>query len=246
MSSERKLSSSPPDEEQIQKKDDPVLLSDQAILSGTRPHVPFSSWRWVTTGVMRLLYRRWTRVAARLFPEDSGGERIARALHLPLPDKLNMSWITDHMAVGGRVLPEDIHALSRVGITHVVDTRSEYADDAQAMEKEHIELLHLPTPDTYPLTIEQLMQGASWAHERISQGGRVLIHCEHGVGRSVLLACATLVYGGMHARDALALVMERRWQAAPNHRQIERLREFETALDAREHGNVENSSQVSS
>ena len=232
MSSEPRIPQ-PPDEEQLQENNATGVLSDQDLSSGIRPYVPFSSLRWATTGVIRLLYRSWTRVAAHLFPENSSGERVARALHLPLPDKLNMSWITDHLAVGGRVLPEDIQALSQTGVTHVIDTRSEYADDVQAMAKEHIELLYLPAPDTYPLTIEQLMQGAAWANERISQGGRVLIHCEHGVGRSVLLACATLVYGGMHARDALALVMQRRWQAAPNHRQIECLREFEAALDAR-------------
>ena len=98
---------------------------------------------------------------------------------------------------------------------------------AVALRNEHIELLYLPTPDTYPLSVEQLMQGAVWANEKIQQGGRVLIHCEHGVGRSVLLTCAVLVNTGMYASDALALVKRKRWQAAPNHRQIARLREFE-------------------
>ena len=193
------------------------------------PRVHFSVARWFFTGIVRISYRLWTRIAAHLFPEGSPTERLAYVLHIPLPDKLNMSWVTEHIAVGGRVHPEDIHALARTGITHVVDTRAEYCDDAQAMAKEHIELLHLPTPDTYPFTIEQLQQGAAWVYERVERGGRVLIHCEHGVGRSVLLTCAALVFGGMSAQDALELVQEKRWQAAPNHRQVARLREFEAA-----------------
>lgn len=197
-----------------------------------RPHVPFSGIRWFSTGIVRLTYRGWTRIAARLFPENSRAERIALSLHIPLPDQLNMSWVTDQLAVGGRVRPGDIKALARAGLTHVVDTRSEYCDDVELMAKEEIELLHLPAPDTYPLTIEQLMQGAAWVNERIKQGGRVLIHCEHGVGRSVLLTCAALVYDGMHAQDALQLVQAKRWQASPNHRQVERLRAFETAIVA--------------
>ncbi len=198
------------------------------------PHVRFSFWRWSTTGVIRVIYRAWTRVAVALFPEDSAGEHFAQSIHLPLPDKLNMSWVTKHLAVGGRIRPEDIKALSLVGVTHVVDTRSEYSDDEQALRAEGIELLYLPTPDTYPLTVEQLHQGAAWAQERIKNGGRVLIHCEHGVGRSVLLTCAVLVYGGMHAHDALQLVQQQRWQAAPNHRQVARLKEFESdCLQAR-------------
>ena len=191
--------------------------------------VQFSTTRWATTGVIRLLYRFWTRIAARLFPENSVGERIAHALHIPLPDKLNMSWVNDSLAVGGRVRPEDIHALGLSGVTHVIDTRSEYHDDEEALKKENIALLYLPTPDTYPLSVEQLAEGAKWANEAIKDGGRVLIHCEHGVGRSVLLTCATLVQDGMSAQNALALVQQKRWQAAPNERQVARLKDFETA-----------------
>ena len=197
-----------------------------------RPYVSFSSVRWISKGIVRLSYRGWTRVAAFLFPEDSKSEKIAQSLHIPLPDKLNMSWITTHLAVGGRIHPEDIKALAASGVTHVVDTRSEHCDDAQALAKEHIELLYLPTADTRPLTIDQMLEGSQWVSERMEQGGRVLIHCEHGVGRSALLTCAVLVYKGMHALDALHLVQQKRWQAAPNHRQVRRLREFESAVVA--------------
>src|SRR5579859_3296334 len=198
-----------------------------------RPQIKFSVLHWASTGVIRLLYRFWTRIAARLFPENSPGEHMARALHIPLPDTLNMSWVNGHLAVGGRIRPEDIRLLGLEGITQVIDTRSEYSDDKDALAREQIELLYLPTRDTFPLTVEQLMQGAAWADERIKQGGRVLIHCEHGVGRSVLLTCAVLVYGGMHASEALELVKQKRWQASPNSRQIARLREFETACLAK-------------
>lgn len=196
------------------------------------PRVRFSGLVWFFSGVVRLSYRVWTRIAAHLFPEGSSAEHFALAVHIPLPDKLNMSWVTDQLAVGGRVLPTDIRALAHVGITSVVDTRAEHCDDVQAMAKEHIELLHLPTLDTYPLTVEQLMKGSEWVSERMKRGGHVLIHCEHGVGRSVLLTCAVLVYNGMHAQDALELVKQKRWQASPNHKQVVRLREFEAACAA--------------
>ena len=193
------------------------------------PHLHFSVVHWASTGVIRLLYRSWTRVAAHLFPEDSWSEHVAQDLHIPLPDKLNMSWVNSHLAVGGRIRPEDIRAVALSGVTDVVDTRSEHCDDREALARENIDLLYLPTPDTYPLSIDQLMQGSKWVDERIKEGRRVLIHCEHGVGRSVLLTCAVLVYEGMNARDAVELVEEKRWQAAPNQRQVSRLREFEAA-----------------
>ena len=215
---------------------DPLVTPPHTDTPGTSPvegpHVHFSRARWFFTGIVRVLYRGWTRIAAFLFPEESKTYHIAQALHIPLPDRLNMSWITDQLAVGGRIRPEDIKAVAQTGVTAVVDTRAEYRDNAQALAKEHIELLYLPTPDTRPFTIEQLFQGSKWVQERMKQGGRVLIHCEHGVGRSALLACAVLVYGGMHAQDALHLVQEKRWQAAPNHSQVKRLREFESAVAA--------------
>jgi protein-tyrosine phosphatase len=196
------------------------------------PRLRFSGARWFFTGIIRVMYRAWTRLAVRLFPEGSQAERIANALHIPLPDKLNMSWVTKNLAVGGRIRPEDIPALARAGVTHVIDTRSERRDDAQALAKEDIQLLYLPTRDTYPLTVEKMMEGAEWVHQAIQKDGRVLIHCEHGVGRSVQLTCAVLIYEEMHAQDALLLVQQKRWQAAPNHKQVERLREFESRLNA--------------
>lgn len=225
----------PPPEEQddIHITAAPTSTEEAQIPVVLHRPVKFSYAHWAFTGFVRLLYRSWTRVAARLFPENSRGEQVARSLHIPLPDKLNMSWINSQLAVGGRIRPEDIHALGEVGITHVIDTRSEYSDDEQALAREHIDLLYLPTPDTYPLSIEQLMEGAAWANEHILHGGCVLIHCEHGIGRSVLLTCATLVYDGMQASEALELVKEKRWQAAPNSRQAQRLREFEATLLAK-------------
>lgn len=214
---------------------DPTITPPPADAAPSVPveHPPlhFSGARWFFTGIVRVTYRRWTRVAAHLFPEDSRAEQIAQALHIPLPDKLNMSWITPNLAVGGRIRPEDIAAVARAGITHVIDTRSEHKDDEQALAKEHIKFFHLPARDTYPLSVEQMMEGARWANQAIQQGGHVLIHCEHGVGRSVQLTCATLIYDGMHAQDAVQLVQQKRWQAAPNHRQITYLRAFESACD---------------
>jgi protein-tyrosine phosphatase len=186
--------------------------------------------RWMFMGGLRVLYRTWTRIAVRAFPEESRRARIAARLGIPLPDRLNMSWVTRELAVGGRVHPADIHRLALAGVGAVVDTRAEHQDDAAALAAEGIALLPLPTPDTFPLSVAQLLEGATWVNAQIASGRRVLIHCEHGVGRSVLLTAAALVQRGMSARAAINLVQRRRWQAAPNHRQMQRLQEFERVV----------------
>ncbi len=189
--------------------------------------------RWLFMGGVRWLYRRWTRVAVRLFPEDSRRAALAHMIGLPLPDQLNLSWITPHLAVGGRVHPQDIARLAAAGVTGVVDTRSEDQDDAAALAAHDIALLYLPTPDTHPLTVGDLERGARWINELIEADRRVLVHCEHGVGRSVLLAAAALVASGLGAHEAINLIKRRRWQAAPNHRQMKRLQEFEQLIHSR-------------
>ena len=186
--------------------------------------------RWAATGALRVLYRLWTRIAVRLFPENSRRASIAVDLGIPLPDQLNMSWVTENLAVGGRIRPRDVARLAVVGVTRVVDTRAEFKDDERALGAEGIKLLYLPTPDTHPLTVEQLREGATWVNQQIADGQRVLIHCEHGVGRSVLLTAASLVASGMSAHDAISLIQRKRWQAAPNHRQMQRLQDFERAI----------------
>jgi protein-tyrosine phosphatase len=183
--------------------------------------------RWAIMGGIRWLYRRWTRVAAHAFPEGSRRAALAQTVGVPLPDQLNLSWITLSLAVGGRIHPEDIVRLAKAGVTSVVDTRAEDRDDEGALAEHGINWLYLPTPDTHPLEVEDLVRGATWINEQIGAGRRVLVHCEHGVGRSVLLAAASLVAAGMGAHEAIDLIKRRRWQAAPNHRQMKRLQEFE-------------------
>lgn len=182
---------------------------------------------WLFRGIIRIIYRGWTRIAARLFPEESRQTHIAERIGLPLPDSLNLSWITPDLAVGGRIHTSDLMRLQQEGVTRVVDVRSEHQDDEAALQQYHMELLYLPTPDTYPLSLADLARGAEWINAQRATGQRVLVHCEHGVGRSVLLAAAALVDEGYTARDAFALVAQKRWQASPNHRQAVRLLEYE-------------------
>jgi len=215
-------------------RDEAEMPEDEAVppaLSG-KSFLRKGFIRWIFMGIIRVLYRRWTRIAVYLFPEDSKRAAFAERIGIALPDQLNLSWVTPHLAVGGRVLPADIGRLARSGVTRVVDTRAEHEDDAAALGAEGIKLLYLPTPDTYPLTVEQLLTGSRWINAQIADGQRVLVHCEHGVGRSVLLTAAALVASGMSAQEAMELVRRKRWQAAPNHRQMKRLQDFEHAIRA--------------
>ena len=85
----------------------------------------------------------------------------------------------------------------------------------------------MPTLDRHGFTYEQMQAGVNWVIDHIGQGGRAFLHCEHGVGRGPLMACAVLVAQGHSAPQALRMVRAARWQAMPNDRQLAALLSFE-------------------
>jgi len=155
---------------------------------------------------------------------------FARVLEFA-PTKLNFSWITDELAVGGAFRRSDIPKLGRIGVSAVVDCRAEACDDEEALRRQGMDFLWLPAPDTHELSQSSLDAGVEWATDQIQRGRRVYVHCLHGVGRGPLLGACVLVSSGYSAVDALQLIKARRWQASPNEEQVEALVTF-----ARRHG----------
>ena len=147
--------------------------------------------------------------------------------------QLNLTRITDQLLVGGSIPTRAYPRLKALGVTAVIDLREEARDDRAVLERLGIELLELPAPDRYPATREQLVRGVEWALERLRRGGQVYTHCQHGVGRGPLMGLAVLVAQGYNAGEALRLMRSRRWQTAPNDRQLEALVAFERTWDER-------------
>lgn len=143
------------------------------------------------------------------------------------PKKLNYSDVTPQLAVGGSFRKGQIRHLKSRGITAVVDCREEAKDDPAALAAAGMQLLHLPAPDRFAMSYQQLHEGVDWVNDHIARGGRAFLHCEHGVGRGPLMACAVLVAQGHSAQEALHIVRRGRWQAMPNDRQLEALLAFE-------------------
>ena len=143
------------------------------------------------------------------------------------PKQLNYSQVTPRLAVGGAFKPRQIKRLKERGVTAVVDCRQEALDDQETLAKAGMQFLHLPTPDRYGFTYDQLHSGVDWVLDRLSEGGTAFLHCEHGVGRGPLMTCAVLVAQGHSAPEALRIVRRARWQAMPNDRQLEALMSFE-------------------
>ena len=122
-------------------------------------------------------------------------------------------WLTDQLAVGASFPIDRAAELAGThGIGAVIDLRDEDKDDEEALRAAGIELLHLPTADMEAAMPAFLETGVDFVAERMRGGGKVLIHCQHGIGRSPLLALCVLVDQGFEPLAALEHAKNRREQ----------------------------------
>jgi hypothetical protein len=137
---------------------------------------------------------------------------------------MDLSWVLPSLGVGARLTPTWLGHLARdLGVRRVVDLRAESRDDDGVLRRYGIELLHLPTDDQRAMSRQALWTGVTWVRRQLARGERVLVHCERGTGRSVLLCCCVLVSRGRSPVEALELVKRARWKASPSPEQLEGL-----------------------
>jgi predicted protein tyrosine phosphatase len=131
-------------------------------------------------------------------------------------------WLTERLAVGGCFPMERAGELAeRHGIGAIVDLRLEDCDDEERLRAVGIDFLHLPTPDLEAATPQMLDQGVAFAARHLDHGRRVLIHCQHGIGRSALLALCVLVDQGWEPLAALEHAKDRRARVSPSRLQYD-------------------------
>lgn len=131
-----------------------------------------------------------------------------------------ISWLTEHVAVSGCFPMDYVPQLAHTHrIRGVVDLRDEDCDDEQLLAAAGIRFLHLPAPDLQPASPAMLDRGVAFARKHIELGERVLIHCQHGIGRSPLLALCVMVDQGMEPLAALEQAKQRRMRVSPSEAQ---------------------------
>jgi len=134
----------------------------------------------------------------------------------------NLTWIVPHLAVGGSFpLTRAQHLSRRLEIRAVVDLRAEACDDEAGLRRHGIQMLHLPTEDHCALSQPMLDEGIAFAGAFLDREEGVLIHCEHGIGRSATLALCVLVSRGMEPLEALEIAKSRRPLVSPSPAQYE-------------------------
>jgi protein-tyrosine phosphatase len=130
---------------------------------------------------------------------------------------IDLSWITPELAIGACFLECEIESLAyEYKIRAVVDLRAESCDGELELSELGIELLHLPTLDHDAVAPEMLRAGVAFSVRHIDAGDRVLLHCQHGIGRSGLLGLCVLVELGYSPVRALELAKYKREKVSPS------------------------------
>ena len=133
---------------------------------------------------------------------------------------MEFHWVTPALALGGRFEAGSEAVLAAEhGVGGVVDLRAEDCDDADSLARAGIAFLHLPTSDFHPPTPDDLARGVDFVRERLAHGQRILIHCEHGIGRSTVLMLCVLVDAGAEPMEALSQIKDAREKASPSPKQ---------------------------
>ena len=134
----------------------------------------------------------------------------------------NLTWLGRDLAVGGRIPASRLPDLADpLGIGAVIDLRGEDRDDETLLARHGIAFLHCPTDDHGALAPAAIAAGLAFAARAAAEGRRLLVHCEHGIGRSATLALCILVERGADPLAALRHAKDLRPVVSPSPAQYE-------------------------
>src|SRR5208282_2229190 len=125
---------------------------------------------------------------------------------------MDITWVTDRIAVGGGIWSADnMAAVARAGITHIIDMQIEF-DDTPLAEPFGIAVCWNPVDDDFePKAPEVFALGVEFALEALQENeAKVFIHCAAGVHRAPMMALALLAVMGWKVEDAMDLIEARR------------------------------------
>ena len=136
---------------------------------------------------------------------------------------------------GGIWNDQNMAALVRQGVTHIINMQIEF-DDRPLARPYPVTVLHNPTDDDFQPKPPELFQPAvEFALAAINDGAnesKVFIHCAAGVHRAPMVALAVMRVMGWSLNQARAHIQKRRYVVDFADVYVESVEEFVKAYDA--------------
>jgi len=121
---------------------------------------------------------------------------------------MDITWVTDRIAVGGGIwTASNMAAVSRAGITHIIDMQIEF-DDTPLAEPHGIVVCWNPVDDDFePKPPDVFARGVEFALAALKENGaKLFVHCAAGVHRAPMMTLALLGVMGWTVEDAMDLI----------------------------------------
>uniref|UniRef100_A0A5S6QNL5 Protein-tyrosine-phosphatase n=1 Tax=Trichuris muris TaxID=70415 RepID=A0A5S6QNL5_TRIMR len=141
---------------------------------------------------------------------------------------LQVAEILPNLLLSSQHVALDINLLQQHRITHILNAAS-FVDNrfSQNFVYKRVDIVDMPSAN-----IKSYFEDCCrFIHEARRSGGRVLVHCNAGVSRSVSFVCAYMVkYEKFSVITALAYIREKRPIARPNPGFLKQLMDYETEV----------------
>ncbi len=125
---------------------------------------------------------------------------------------MDITWLTDRIAVGGGIwTAENMAAVSRAGITHIIDMQIEF-DDTSLAKPHEIKVCWNPIDDDFEAKpAEVFARGVAFGLAALDDAqAKLFVHCAAGVHRAPMMALALLGVLGWTLEDGMDLIETRR------------------------------------
>jgi protein-tyrosine phosphatase len=141
----------------------------------------------------------------------------------PISAFLKRPWfsqINDQLTLGASPLKHQVETLKEQGHTAVLSMIESFETEPHLFgipakpadwRAAGVHFLNLPNPDLTPVRDEDVDKGVEYLNQQISQGRKVYVHCQAGVGRSAtIVICYLIKYQRMSLQEAVAFVSSKR------------------------------------
>ena len=136
----------------------------------------------------------------------------ARLLILRPGRTMDITWLTERIALGGGIWnANNMDAVARAGITHIIDMQIEF-DDTPLAGEHNIAVCWNPIDDDFETKPPEVFErGVEFALRALDDPkAKVFIHCAAGVHRAPMMTLALLCVLGWKLDDAVELIETRR------------------------------------